>query len=495
MPILSPHTASGWICATVPQETFHEWGFKHQQEKESPEFITLSKNLTALFMAYSSKPFREKKKFFFKIDYCVPSFFLYNYKCSDEKQGNEWRVPMKSELKYSAITLDRKKPDLLFIQLAAELRRQINSTCLNCEAVLPSARNLAEKLNINRVTVGKAYQELMKLGLIERKSSRILQISRNLRRKNIEPYPNIGIILPCRFSDLISSHGDMPLLYLKGIIDAATEKELAAIMLELPGLSASAAEIARFNDSLMKRLIGIVHLGGRDCFPDRPLEAVMRNENLPQVMISAYPAMRNIGAVVFDTASGARALAEQLCAMRHKKVGLILYSPNFDSAGSDGYFSYAAFRRPAEVRAVFQEYGLECEEKYMCMSCNSYHATFNALRKKVNAGELPTVFWCHNDELAHWCIRALKQLGISVPDDISVVGFDGASASREEDDLTTISLPFYAIGRRAVQSLLDYYENGISDSNRLAYLQTFLVSKRTLSYAKNGNRKNKDREK
>lgn len=66
-----------------------------------------------------------------------------------------------------------------------------------------------------------------------------------------------------------------------------------------------------------------------------------------------------------------------------------------------------------------------------------------------------------------------------------MVGFDGASVSREEDDLTTISLPFYAIGRRAVQSLLDYYENGISDSNRLAYLQTFLVSKRTLSYAKN----------
>ena len=80
-----------------------------------------------------------------------------------------------------------------------------------------------------------------------------------------------------------------------------------------------------------------------------------------------------------------------------------------------------------------------------------------------------------------------SQLDIDVPQDISVVGFDGTSASREEDGLTTISLPFYAIGRRAVHSLLDYYENGISDSNRLSYLQTFLVSKKTLSYAKNEN--------
>ena len=394
---------------------------------------------------------------------------------------------MKNLLNYSEITLDSGKPELLFVQLADELRRLINSTSFNDDTVLPSARKLADFLKINRVTVGKAYIELLKCGMIERKSSRVFRISENQRRKNMEPYPNIGVILPCRFSDWIDMHGAMSLLYIKGIIDSAAEKHLATIMLELPPLSASTTEIEEFNKGLMKRLIGIVHLGGRASFPDRPLEAVMRNEKLPQVLISAYPEMPNIGAVVFDTYSGARALAEQLCAMRHKKVGLILYSSGFDAVGRDGYFSYASFRRAREMREVFLEYGLDCDSRYCCFGCNSFHATVNALRQKKTSGEFPSVFWCQNDDVAHWCISALKQLDIDVPQDISVVGFDGTSASREEDGLTTISLPFYAIGRRAVHSLLDYYENGISDSNRLSYLQTFLVSKKTLSYAKNEN--------
>ena len=104
-------------------------------------------------------------------------------------------------------------------------------------------------------------------------------------------------------------------------------------------------------------------------------------------------------------------------------------------------------------------------------------------KKKKTAGNLPTVFWCHNDEVARWCIEALNQLGLSVPQDISVVGFDGTSASKEDDNLTTIALPFYAIGHRAVLQLLEYYEHGINDTNRTVYLQTFLISKGTLSYA------------
>ena len=129
------------------------------------------------------------------------------------------------------------------------------------------------------------------------------------------------------------------------------------------------------------------------------------------------------------------------------------------------------------------EYGLDCDEKYCSYGCTSYHTVFNALKKKKTAGNLPTVFWCHNDEVARWCIKALNQLGLSVPQDISVVGFDGTAAAKEDDNLTTIALPFYAIGHRAVLQLLEYYEHGINDTNRTVYLQTFLISKGTLSYA------------
>ena len=389
---------------------------------------------------------------------------------------------MPKQLNISEIKLDMDQPRMLTVQLADKLRRLIARNSLD-GAVLPSARQLANNLKINRLTVRRAYAELEKQGVIRRRSPKVFEISKDFSRNNMEPYPNIGIILPCRFSDLIGSFGGFPLHYIKGIIDAATEKKISVIMLELPGFSASVQEISQFNATLMKRLIGVVHLGGRDRFPDHPLEAVMKNEHLPQVMIAAYPEMSNVGAVLFDTRSGTRALAEQLLAMNHKRIGMVLYSSDFEDRGNAGYYSYAAYHRPGEIRDLLHEYGMECADQYSCFSCSTYFATLSALRKKKAAGKLPTVFCCQNDELALWCIRALRELGISVPNDISVVGFDGITT---DEELTTICQPFYAAGCRAVRQLLDYQKHGISESNRLAYLQTSLILKKTLSCAQNG---------
>lgn len=390
---------------------------------------------------------------------------------------------MKKRVDYSEIKLDHRKPDLLFLQLEEELRRLFRNITVKADLRLPSTRELAQHLGIDRKTVARAYHSLLEKGFIERKSPKILQIAKSLPRKQLAPYPNIGIILPYRFSELIEHNSGISLQFIKGIIDSAAEKRLSTIMLELPPASAPPDEIEEFNGSLLKRLLGIVHIGGRDCFPDRPLEAVMKNEALPQVLISAYPDIPNVGAVVCDPSSGGRTLAEQLRAMRHRKVGLLIYNSSLESTGTDGYFSYASYRRAGIIRNILMEYGLDCDEKYCSYGCTSYHTVFNALKKKKTAGNLPTVFWCHNDEVARWCIKALNQLGLSVPQDISVVGFDGTAAAKEDDNLTTIALPFYAIGHRAVLQLLEYYEHGINDTNRTVYLQTFLISKGTLSYA------------
>ena len=380
------------------------------------------------------------------------------------------------------IHLDRKRPDQIYYQLAEALVDLINCGRLPAGTILPSVQKLSDEIGISRTTVRKAYRELLNRGLILRKSPYRCQVGTMEKFAGKEPFTCIGIIQPCRFSDLIGSFGGFPLHYIKGIIDAVTEKKNSVIMLELPGFLASVQEISQFNATLMKRLIGVVHLGGRDRFPDHPLEAVMKNEHLPQVMIAAYPEMSNVGAVLFDTRSGTRALAEQLLAMNHKRIGMVLYSSDFEDRGNAGYYSYAAYHRPGEIRDLLREYGMECADQYSCFSCSTYFATLSALRKKKAAGKLPTVFCCQNDELALWCIRALRELGLSVPNDISVVGFDGIPT---DEELTTICQPFYAAGCRAVQQLLDYQKHGISESNRLTYLQTSLILRKTLSYAQN----------
>ncbi|MGP9663735.1 LacI family DNA-binding transcriptional regulator [Halomonas sp. AOP22-C1-8] len=67
----------------------------------------------------------------------------------------------------------------------------------------------------------------------------------------------------------------------------------------------------------------------------------------------------------------------------------------------------------------------------------------------------PTAIFCHSDEMAVGVLKAARQLGISVPDQLSVVGFDNIGLSEYCDpELTTISQPRNEIGQQAMQLLL-----------------------------------------
>ena len=387
------------------------------------------------------------------------------------------------QLNYEEITLDKEKSSPLYLQLADELRRQIGTVSLNSSERLISERKLSERLGVDRTTVNKAYAELLKEGLLMQRSARTLCISADSRRKNVTPFPNIGIILPQQFSSLIENDNPLPLHYIKGIIDNAAARKISTIMIQLPDSDASYAEIDLFNQELAKHLIGIIHIGGRGFYPDRPLERLMKFEKLPQVMISAYPLFPNIGTVTADPFSGGYALAEQILAFGHKKIGIIHFMAGINVPGSDHYFVYEALSRPGKLLQVFQKYGLECEERFHCFQCGNYPAILRKLKKKREEGNLPTVYWCINDTIAHWTIKALDELGLRVPEDISVIGYDGVSLV-SDDKLTTIGLPFYAIGYRSLNLLLDYYENGKNEQNSHLQIATSLVLRKTLGRAK-----------
>ena len=400
-------------------------------------------------------------------------------------KGDE--IPMRQELKYTEIRLDKENSEPLYLQLAGALRRQIGMTCLNSNERMISERQLSEQLGVDRTTVSKAYCELLKEGLLTRRTPKTLCISSESRQIQVSPFPNIGIIIPLQFSCLLEAHG-LTIHYIKGIIDSAAARNISTIMIQLPDCDASNAEIDRFIDELAKRLIGVIHIGGRGIYPDRPLERLMKFEKLPQVMISAYSHFSNIGTVTAEPSSGGCALAEQIKAFGHQSIGIVNYMSSFYDEGRDGYFIYEAFTRAEKLLRIFKRYRLNCDERFHCFKCRSFSATLKILKEKKKEGNLPTVYWCVNDEIAHWVIDALTELGLKVPEDISVVGYDGAPITSEEN-LTTISIPFYSIGYRALKMLLNHYENGINNSNRIASLQTFLVSKKTLSYAKDKNTK------
>jgi LacI family transcriptional regulator len=80
--------------------------------------------------------------------------------------------------------------------------------------------------------------------------------------------------------------------------------------------------------------------------------------------------------------------------------------------------------------------------------------------KKTSRKDLPTAIFCSNDEMAIGAMKAIKEIGLSVPDDLSVVGFDDIElASYVTPSLTTVRRPMYQLGSLAAHMLLSLLNN------------------------------------
>ena len=84
-----------------------------------------------------------------------------------------------------------------------------------------------------------------------------------------------------------------------------------------------------------------------------------------------------------------------------------------------------------------------------------------------NAEDLPTVFFADNDFLAVSSIQAITRLGYSVPDDISIVGFDDLDiCTLLKPHLTTSKVDFGAMARAAIRHLMNLIEGSGASRNK-----------------------------
>ncbi len=86
----------------------------------------------------------------------------------------------------------------------------------------------------------------------------------------------------------------------------------------------------------------------------------------------------------------------------------------------------------------------------------SFAAGARAMTQLLSLPEPPTAVFCHNDVMAIGAMQQAKRLGMRVPQDISIVGFDDIQFAEYCDPpLTTVSQPRYEIGRQAMLMLLE----------------------------------------
>ncbi|MDX3661581.1 LacI family DNA-binding transcriptional regulator [Streptomyces sp. ID05-26A] len=176
----------------------------------------------------------------------------------------------------------------------------------------------------------------------------------------------------------------------------------------------------------------------------------------PAVLLNTIPGIRSgLPSVVSDEVRGGHSAASVLVEAGHVRgVHLIGAGPGPYDVPAHGV---AAVDRLTGLREVFAATGVEVAGAHRCPEWTAeegYEATGELLRH-----HRPEALVCLDDRLAFGAYQALADAGLSVPGDVSVLGFgDHPVASWMRPRLTTIAQPHHELGERAVEILLELVE-------------------------------------
>jgi len=190
----------------------------------------------------------------------------------------------------------------------------------------------------------------------------------------------------------------------------------------------------------------------------KPLDVPHGMLRVPSVLANCYDSSPKpqLHHVIPDEITGGRDATEHLLQLGHRDIALL--------AGAEE--SPAAPLRVEGYRDAFAAAGLSVRADRITMAGWDIDAGFHGAMKLldgVSPAERPTAIMCANDRLAVGVALAAARLGLSIPADLSVMGYDDEAriADTMVPALTTMALPLREIGRAAMTTLLDTIE-GVS---------------------------------
>lgn len=182
-------------------------------------------------------------------------------------------------------------------------------------------------------------------------------------------------------------------------------------------------------------------------------------QGLPAVLIDSTDRAGLVPAVVPDEVGGAVAAVTHLVEAGHTRIGFLNNSDDVP----------ATHERLIGFRQVLEQHGIPVEES-LIVSAPSETLPGYALAKEVLARtDRPTALFCYNDRMAMGAYRAATELGLDIPNDLSIVGFDNQEliAANLFPGLTTVALPHYEMGAWAVETLVQLLHGDV-ETKRLA---------------------------
>lgn len=201
---------------------------------------------------------------------------------------------------------------------------------------------------------------------------------------------------------------------------------------------------------------GVIILGGGDLSPEWVQAAV--DASIPVVMLDHVVPGLDLPAVIPDNLAGAHAITSYLLEMGHHRIGFI--------RGPSKYWTLS--ERLAGFMLALQQAGVwPSEELIPPRVSHSEEKGYGEMQLLLDLPEPPTAVVAVSDKAAVGAYRAVIERGLSIPQDISIVGFDDIEVGRAlNPPLTTVHVPGAEIGSVGFERLRHLIEG---DENTLSH--------------------------
>jgi DNA-binding LacI/PurR family transcriptional regulator len=228
---------------------------------------------------------------------------------------------------------------------------------------------------------------------------------------------------------------------LGGVMDEAEANHFSVQMIRLSGEN---------DEEIIRRCVELRPTGILGIFVEprmlQHLQQEMSRFKIPVAVLDSTPPLEGGSRILSDDISGCRQAIDHLVSLGHARIAYI---------GGDPKTVVSQLREEGYRRAMVEQ-GLPIPDGFLEMGYWWQEEIAAATRRLFQIEpSVPTAIFCADDKTAMVACRTIREIGLSIPGDVSVVGFANLiMANYCDPPLTTIAQPFHEMGRSAVRRLL-----------------------------------------
>ncbi|MBU3172067.1 LacI family DNA-binding transcriptional regulator [Clostridium estertheticum] len=218
-----------------------------------------------------------------------------------------------------------------------------------------------------------------------------------------------------------------------------------------------------------KRFDGIILMSQSNS--DNSFIYYLMEKKIPLVVLNRYIDESSIVNILSSDKKGVYEAVNYLIQNGHKDIAIIEGKKGFNSTTE---------RKNGFLNALIEN-KIQINSKYIVEGNYTIGSGYDAMKKLLSLSEIPTAVFCSNDEMAIGAMKATAEAGLNVPNDISIMGFDGMQLGDYlTPALTTVRRPIIEISKIGAEKLLSIIENNTDDGEKI-YISTELIKRESVA--------------